>query len=70
LYNRIPIALQRDVQAVFHFPLDNLAHDPYNMVVWHLLLLLPQWCLILPLHGGATGHREMQIQLRHFLTCD
>jgi hypothetical protein len=51
---------------VFHFPLHNLTHDLYNMVAWHFLLLLPQWCLILPLHGRVTRHGEMQIQLRHF----
>ncbi len=51
----------------FHFPLDKLAQDPYNVATWHLVLLLPQWCLVLPPHGGATSHRKMWIQLKHFL---
>jgi hypothetical protein len=33
----------------FFFPLDRLAHDPYDVVGWHLFLMLPQWCLALPL---------------------
>ncbi len=51
LYNRIPIALQRDVQMAFRLPLDKLTHDLYNVVNWHLPFLLPQWCFVLPLHG-------------------
>jgi hypothetical protein len=45
-------------------------YDPYNVVAYHLLFLLPQWCLALPLRGGATGHKEMWIQLKHFLASD
>jgi hypothetical protein len=29
--------------------------------------LLPQWILILPLSGGATKHKEMQIWFKQFL---
>jgi hypothetical protein len=56
--------------VAFHFPLDKLTQDPYDVAAWHLFLLLFQWCFILPPHGGATGHREMQIQLKHFLVND
>jgi hypothetical protein len=28
------------------------------VVAWHLFLLLPQWCFVLPLHGEATRHKE------------
>jgi hypothetical protein len=62
LYNYIPIALQRDVQVAFHFPLDKLTQDPYDVVIWHLLLLLPQWCFTLLTCGGVTWHKETQIQ--------
>jgi hypothetical protein len=55
---------------VFHFPLDKLAQHPYDVVAWYLLLLLPQWCFVLPPHGGAMGHNEMQIQLKCFLAID
>ncbi len=51
----------------FCFPLDKLAQGPYDVATWHLLLLLPQWCFVLPLHGKAIGHNEMQIQLKCFL---
>jgi hypothetical protein len=61
MYNRIHATLRRDVQMTFHFPLDKLTQNPYDVVVWHLLFLLPQWCLVFPLCGGAMGHKEMQI---------
>ncbi len=54
----------------FRFPLDKLTQDTYNVATWHLLFLLPQWCLVLPFHGGATRYKEMQIQLKHFLASD
>jgi hypothetical protein len=44
--------------------------DPYDVVAWHLLFLLPQWCLVLPLRGKTMGHREMQIQFKRFLIGD
>jgi hypothetical protein len=44
----------------FCFPLNKLAHDPYDVAARHLFLLLPQWCLILSLRRGAIGHREMK----------
>jgi len=40
------------------------------VVTWHFVLLLPQWCLVWPLCGEATKHKEMWIQLKHFLTSD
>jgi hypothetical protein len=40
------------------------------MATWHLLFLLPQWCLALPSHDGAMRHKETWIQLKCFLTCD
>ncbi len=70
LYNHIPIALWHDVQMAFRFPLNKLTHDLYNVVTWHLLLLLPHWCFALPPCGEATRHREMQIRLKHFFKCD
>jgi len=39
--------------------LDKLAQDSYDVATCHLLLLLPQWCLVLPPRGGAIRHREM-----------
>jgi hypothetical protein len=50
--------------------LDKLVHDLYNVVVWHLLIFLPQWCFALPPCGGVIGHNETCIQLKHFLTSD
>jgi hypothetical protein len=32
LYNHILTTLQCDVQMVFHFPLDKLARNPYDVV--------------------------------------
>jgi hypothetical protein len=55
---------------VFHFPSDKLVQNLYNVVVWHLLFLLPQWCFTLPLHGEAMRHKEMWIQFKHFLVGD
>jgi hypothetical protein len=52
----------------FHFPLDKLMQDPYNVTIWHLLLFLPQWCLVLPPHDGVIGQKETRFQLKHFLT--
>jgi hypothetical protein len=37
------------------------------VAAWHLFFLLPQWCLILPLHGWEIGHKKMWIQFKHFL---
>jgi hypothetical protein len=54
----------------FRFPLDKLMQDSYNVATWHLLLLLPQWCFVLPLCGAATRHREIWIQLKHFIVRD
>jgi hypothetical protein len=45
-------------------------HDLYNVVVWHLLLLLPHWCFVLPHSGGVIGHRKMWIRFKHFLIGD
>jgi hypothetical protein len=54
----------------FCFPLNKLAQDPYDVAIWHLLFLLPQWRLTLPPRGGAIGHTEMPIQFKHFLIGD
>jgi len=43
----------------FRLPLNKLTQDPSDVGAWPLILLLPQWCLVLPPHGKATGHREM-----------
>ncbi len=60
LYHHILTILHYDVQVAFHFPLDKLAHDPYDVATWHLLLLLAQWCFVLPSHGKAIRHKETQ----------
>jgi hypothetical protein len=70
LYNRIPTTLQHDVQMTFRFPLDKLVQDSYNVVAWHLFFLLPQWCFVLPPHGGATGHKETHILPKCFIAID
>jgi hypothetical protein len=54
----------------FCFPLDKLAYDLYNVATWHLPLLLPQWCLVLPPRGGVTSYRETHIQFKCFLASD
>jgi hypothetical protein len=33
LYNHIPTTLWHDVQVAFHFPLNKLAQDPYDMAI-------------------------------------
>jgi hypothetical protein len=70
LYNGIHITFRRDVQVAFHFPLDKLPHDPDDVATWHLLLLSPQSCFILPPCGKGTQHKEIWAQFKHFLTCD
>jgi hypothetical protein len=70
LNNYIPIVLRCDVQVAFHFPLDKLGQDLYNVATWHLHLMLPHWCFVLPPHAEAIGHNEMQIRFKHFLTND
>ncbi len=39
------------------------------MVIWHLFLLFPQWCLPSPLGSGLIGHQET-IMHRQFLSRD
>ncbi len=34
-----PFFLRPKVEHVFHLPLDILAHDPFDVVIWHLFLL-------------------------------
>jgi hypothetical protein len=54
--------------VAFCFPLDKLAQDSYDVAVYNLaFFLLPQWCFILPLCGGAKKHEEMWIQFKCFL---
>jgi hypothetical protein len=54
--------------VAFCFPLDKLAQDFYDVVACYLaFLLLPQWCFVLPLYGGAKGHKEMRVQFKRFL---
>jgi hypothetical protein len=53
--------------VAFHFSLNKLAQDLYDVVIWHLIFLLPQWCLVSPPRGGAIMHREMQIGFKRFL---
>jgi hypothetical protein len=33
----------------FHFPLDKLMQDPYDVIAWHLLLLYPNGVSLCPL---------------------
>jgi len=54
----------------FCFPLDKLAYDSCNVAAWHLHLLLPQWCFVLPLCGGVIRHTEMWIQFKCFIVND
>jgi hypothetical protein len=54
----------------FFFPLNKLAHDPYDVATWHLFLLLTQWCFVLPPRGKAIGHKKTRIQFKHFLMND
>jgi hypothetical protein len=54
--------------VAFCFPLDKLAQDSYDVVTYHFaLFLLPQWCFILPLCGGAKRHKKMWVRLKRFL---
>ncbi len=70
LYNHIPTTLQCDLQMAFFFPLDKLTHDPNDVAIWPLFLLLSQWCFVLPFHGRATWHKETWVQLECFQTSD
>ncbi len=54
----------------FCFPLDKLTLDLYDVVTWHLFLLLTQWCFVLPFCGKAIRHREMQSRFKHYLAND
>ncbi len=55
LFNHIPTILQRDVQVAFHFPLNKLAQNRYDVACWHLFFMLPQWCLVLSPQGGPLN---------------
>jgi hypothetical protein len=70
LYICISTAFQNDVQVAFHFPLDKLAQDPYDVATRHWLQLLSQWCFALPPCGMATWHKETRIGLKCFLVGD
>lgn len=69
LYACISSALRWEVYLSFWLPFDRLAHDPFNVASWHLLLIFLQWCIFLPLHGGAIDHRDIRtclwLYLRH-----
>ncbi len=62
-----PYYFKCDVQMMFHFPLFKMAQNTYDVAIWHLLFILPQWCLVLPACGRATWHKEMWVQFKHFL---
>jgi len=40
------------------------------VATWYLLLLLTQWCLILPPRDGTIRHRKTWIRLKRFLAID
>jgi hypothetical protein len=66
----MPSILQHDVQMAFCCLFNKLAHDPYDVITWCLLFLLPQWCLVLPPEKGGISHRETKIQFKFFLVGD
>jgi hypothetical protein len=55
--DHILTTLQHDVQMAFCFPFDKSAQDPYDVTTWHLFLLLPEWCLVLPFRKRAMDIR-------------
>jgi hypothetical protein len=51
--------------VTFHFPLDNLAQDLYDVVAWNLFILLFQWCFALVPWDGTIGYNETWIQFTY-----
>jgi hypothetical protein len=37
------------------------------VAIWHLIFLLPQWCFVFLLCGGAIRNKEMLITFKCFL---
>ncbi len=66
LYSHIPIALRHEVQLAFKFPLNHIAWDLSNVVVWHLFLLFPQWCLHLLAQGGRLSTGKLGFDYENF----
>jgi hypothetical protein len=65
LYSHIFIVFWQKVQLVFCLPFNCLTCDQFDVAIWHLFLLFPQWYLSFLPYGGSTRHNEI---MTHFLT--
>jgi hypothetical protein len=54
----ILVALKQEMQLTFKFPLNYIAQNLSDVATWHLFLLFPHWCLLLPIRRGHVGHNE------------
>lgn len=52
----------------FHkcFILHHIMQDPNDENAWHIFLLFPQWCLLMPIQRGKAKHKEIKMWLQRF----
>ena len=58
------------MQRAYSLPLRRLLVDDGDIGAWRLLVMLPLWCLALPLHGGVAGHRITRKRIARFMGGD
>jgi hypothetical protein len=66
-YHHILYTLRVDVQWTLHIPLYRLTSNPFDVVVWHVFLLFPSWCLSFLSRGGEKGHQKIHVHLRQYM---
>lgn len=49
---------------MFHLPFDHLAHDPFDVMTWHLYYCSLSAVIIFPPYGGLIGHKETMVRFR------
>ena len=57
LFRKIHFSLRVVVHLAFSLPVRRLREDLTDVEAWMFFLMLPCWCLTLPLCGGVAGHR-------------
>ena len=70
LYRRIPFAFREEMQRAFSLPLRRLCDDIQDVGAWAVFIMLPLWCLALPLRGGVAGHRVTRKRIARFMGGD
>ncbi len=66
LFHRNHWTIHDEVKQTFCLPLDRIAWNLTNELVWYLFFLLPRWCLRY-IRGGRLGQRKVFACLRRFM---